>query len=94
MKNEIKTDDKIIASISYLWILFLIPMLLKKDNAYCNWHARQGLVVFLMSIVLMIFGPVGAAVSGVVSLFGFYFALKGEEWKIPYLHKLAEKIKI
>lgn len=43
------TGNKLMALISYFWILFIIPLLAKKDSPYSQYHAKQGLALFLYS---------------------------------------------
>lgn len=103
-KNVHTQDDKIIAAIGYLWLLFLVPLLLKKDNEYCQFHAKQGLVLFVASIIIMIIGiiPVlgwiitffGWIIIVIFALLGFVNALQGRKWEIPYLGKYAQKINL
>lgn len=45
-------EDKIFAALSYISILFVVPLILKHDNDYVYFHARQGLVVFLAEVVV------------------------------------------
>ena len=45
-------ENKVIAAISYLSILVLIPLLVKKDSRFVKEHAKQGLVLFIAEIVL------------------------------------------
>jgi uncharacterized membrane protein len=37
--------------LAYLWPLAFIPLLLDKDDAEVQWHARHGLVLMLAEIV-------------------------------------------
>jgi len=39
-------ENKIMAILSYLSILCLIPLFTKKDNEFVYYHAKQGLVLF------------------------------------------------
>jgi len=97
-------DDKIIAAIGYIWILFLIPLFLKKNNKYCLFHAKQGLVLFVAGIILMVINiiPVlgwlisffGWIIIVIFSILGFINALQGREWKLPFLSSFAEKINL
>ncbi len=32
--------------VSYLWILALVPLLVEKQDAEVQWHAKHGLVLF------------------------------------------------
>lgn len=36
---------------SYIWILFLIPLITEKDDPEVQWHAKHGLVIFLAEII-------------------------------------------
>lgn len=38
-------QNKIIALLSYLWLLCLVPLLLKPKSKFCKFHAKQGLVM-------------------------------------------------
>ena len=55
--------------LSYLWLLALIPFLLEKDDSEVQWHAKHGLVLLVLEVIIwialnvfqwavgMIFGP-------------------------------------
>jgi uncharacterized membrane protein len=40
--------------LSYLGILALIPLLTKKDDPEVQWHAKNGLALFIVEIILWI----------------------------------------
>jgi len=40
--------------LSYLWILFLIPLLTKKDDPEVQWHAKNGAGIFGAEIIIWI----------------------------------------
>ncbi|MBI5144164.1 MAG: zinc ribbon domain-containing protein, partial [Candidatus Omnitrophica bacterium] len=40
-------EGKPFAILSYLWILCLVPLILKKENRFAMFHAKQGLVLFI-----------------------------------------------
>jgi len=97
-----KGDPKVIAALGYLWILFLIPLLFKKDDPFCKHHGKQGLVLFIFSILVSIIGGIpvigwlisffgGLIVLGLMIL-GILKALQGEMWEMPYLGKFAKKL--
>src|ERR1041385_4693406 len=48
------SDRTIMVILSYLWILFLIPLLTKKDDAEVQWHAKNGAALFGAEIVCWI----------------------------------------
>lgn len=92
--------------LSYLWILALIPLLVEKDDAEVQWHAKNGLVwtiaEFLMHVVLTILGtftaflgcflgPVLMLAWLIVRVMGIMKALKGERMELPVLADFNEK---
>ncbi|MFA6533542.1 MAG: hypothetical protein WCT37_00030 [Patescibacteria group bacterium] len=93
-------ENKVVAALSYIWILFLIPLLAKKDSPFCQWHAKQGLVLFLVEVVgslvfwiplfgwLLLLGVILLAVVGILR------ALIGEFWEMPILGAYAKKINL
>jgi uncharacterized membrane protein len=96
-------ENKHLALLSYVYILFLIPLLLRRDSKFCQFHAKQGLVLFVVELGLSVFGwflwipPLGMLLviaAMLISLIGVIKALNGEYWKIPYLYDWSEKIKI
>ena len=47
-------DGKIWAFVGYWWILFLVPLLGKKDNKFASFHGKQGLVLFVFWVAVFI----------------------------------------
>ena len=56
--------------LAYLWPLALIPLLLQKDDAEVQWHAKHGIVLMVAELVLIF---VYAACTSLVSLATFGF---------------------
>ncbi len=40
--------------LSYIWILFLVPMITEKDDPEVQWHAKHGAVLFVAEIILYV----------------------------------------
>ncbi len=102
-KNKITQEEKAMAVLAYLWILVLIPLLIKKDSDFCRFHVKQGLVLFLASLGVMVLGmipllgwliilPFGWLIITILSILGIINALQGKKWEMPYVGKYAEKI--
>lgn len=97
-------ENKIYAAISYLWILFLIPMMLKKNSDFVMYHAKQGMVLFIASLFVTFLswipflgwflGMILGLVIGILALLGILNALSGEKWEMPFLGYYAKKIKL
>lgn len=97
-------ENKLLAAIGYLGILCLVPLLGKKDSAFCQFHGKQGLVIFIVWLVfwacnivpilgwtVFFFGSIGLLV---LIIMGVVHALNGEEWEVPLLGKYAKQIKL
>ena len=108
MAEEIKKEDKEVlegkpyAVLAYLWILCLVPLILKKENKFALFHARQGLVIFICELAIGFVGIIpflgwlvfffGSVLFGLLSLAGIIQALMGNYWKMPVVGDFAEKI--
>jgi len=62
------SDRTLMLVLAYLWLLGLIPLLTKKDDAEVQWHSKNGLtfmgVEILVWIVFMILGGVMSRMIG------------------------------
>jgi len=88
---------------SYIPFLCLAPILRMGDNENLRFHARQGLVLFLIEIIAALFlvpelsslfwkailiGCISLSIAGVL------FALQGKRSRLPIISDLADKIKL
>ncbi len=99
-----KSDDNLIAAVSYLWILSIIILLVKKDSDYVRFHAKQGVVLFGFSVALSILGFIVIFLLPIIWLLnlaifvavviGFVNAIQGKRYKIPVVGDLAEKVNL
>jgi hypothetical protein len=39
--------------LAYLWLLALIPLLLEKQDAEVQWHAKHGIVLMVAELILL-----------------------------------------
>lgn len=88
--------NKAVTALSYLWILFLIPLLLKKDSEFAQFHAKQGLTLFILSFlfIIPILGQLLSLVILVVSIVSIVKVLNGEWFKIPFIYDWSQKFNI
>jgi uncharacterized membrane protein len=99
-QNKDVEENKVMAALSYAWILCLVPLLGKKDSKYAQFHAKQGLVLFIIELAASLFlwfpffGQLLMLALVVVSVIGIIKALNGEWWKIPYIYDWSKKINI
>lgn len=68
-------EGKTLAAIGYLGILFLIPLLAKKENKFCQFHGKQGAVLFGMEVIGAIVLIILSVVLGFVPCAGWAVSL-------------------
>lgn len=74
-------DNKLMAILSYLGILVLIPMFACKDSKFARYHANQGLVLFGVEVAYIIISAILRAVIKVPSYwYGVYVGTYTPGW--------------
>ncbi len=79
-----ETKNKLLAAISYIWILCIVTILCAKDDAFARYHANQGLVLLIANIVvgvanaILAFIPfVGVIIAWALNIACFVFMILG-----------------
>lgn len=99
--NDI-AQNKFMAVLAYIGILFLVPLLAAPNSPYARFHANQGLVLFIVDIVVGVlnvilgFIPVvGSIIGGLLGLAIFVFwilgivnAASGKAKELPLIGKI------
>lgn len=90
-------DNKVYAVLSYIGLLFLVPLLAAKDSPYARFHANQGIVLFIACVVFAalcgvpfvgwLIGAIGEIGSVVLMIMGIISAWKGEKKELPFIGK-------
>jgi fumarate reductase subunit D len=102
--DAFKTDDGRLAAImAYIPFLCFIPLLNMKDNKEARFHARQGVMLFLIEIIEVVFlidnisdfvFKAVLIVAAAFSVAGIYFGLQGKNYRLPIISDLADKSKL
>ena len=103
--DSIKDEDRILAAFGYAWYFAIIPLFLKRDSAFIQFHAWQGIVltVFFTLLNIIFLGALAFVFSGfihfiltMIAVFIYaasaYAAYKGKWFKIPIIHSFSEKL--
>lgn len=88
---------------AYVWVFAFVPYFLKRKSEYVQFHAKQGVVLFIVEIILVLISPI-PIIGLIVSFFGFVFCaifsiigmfkgLAGKKWVMPIIGKFANKMK-
>lgn len=95
------SERGLMAALSYVGVLVLVPLLLRRDNPFVVFHAKQGLVVLLGFIVSLLAAQWIAVVGStlflvllVLDVIALVQALLGRRWRIPGISYLADRFQI
>lgn len=90
-------NDRLYGVLSYIWILWIIPLVAAPKSKFARFHANQGLVLFLFSVVYGIVGsvvpfvgwfliiPICALIHLVLAIMGIVNAASGQQKPLPLL---------
>lgn len=96
-------EGRMAAIMAYIPLLCFVPLLSMKENKEARFHARQGVLLFLIELVAVLFlvdaisdlvfkgiliGAVALSVAGIV------FAIQGRNYRLPIIGDLADKAKL
>ncbi|MBI3316533.1 MAG: DUF4870 domain-containing protein [Candidatus Omnitrophica bacterium] len=105
-KNEdpVIQEGKFFAAIGYLSFLCFVPLLLKKENKFAQFHGKQALLLFILEIasgILSVIPALGDLISkfgfvvfGIYSLIGVVKVLMGEYWEMPVIYEISNRISL
>lgn len=94
--------EKILAAIGYFSFLCVLPLLLKPESEFCQFHGKQGLAITIVFMVFSVFMWMFSLFWGgvysllgllqfLVAIYGIYFAFQGKMQSIPGFSQLAAK---
>lgn len=95
--SDLDKGERLLTAIGYIGILALLPLLLRRDSAYCRHHGAQALVLAaIITITEMIFRLLGIFLIAtnafiivmiiVTWIVCFIFAFSGNWFKIPGIY--------
>lgn len=94
-------EDKLMAVLSYIGILVFIPLFTRRHDSFIQFHAKQGLVIFIGEVIALLasqwiifIGNLLFVVLLIASVIGLIQALQGRRFTIPVIGKLANKFTI
>ncbi|HOP08255.1 MAG TPA: hypothetical protein PLF13_13315 [candidate division Zixibacteria bacterium] len=102
--DEFVSDEgRMAAILAYIPFLCFIPLFTMKDNKEARFHARQGVILFLIELVAVLF--LVDAISDLVfkgilllaaglSVAGIVFAVQGRNYRLPIIGDLADRSKL
>lgn len=90
--------NKVMAILAYFGILVLIPLFAAKESKFARFHANQGLILLIFSVVIFIAGSFIPGISAIIwllnvavailAIIGIVHAAKGEAQELPLVGKI------
>lgn len=94
--SEIPAEERLFAALGYIPLLFVLPSAFKPKSAFCQKHAKQGMILsgsfFVTLLIMAIIPSLGLLLFlGLLALIviGAIKAHSGQESSLPGLAKLA-----
>ena len=98
--SDFERDDvehnKIISLFAYCGILFIVPLLAGKDSPYARFHTNQGIILFILSVVMAFLSgfptigwifKVGQVLVAMLAILGIINAVTGKARELPLIGK-------
>jgi fumarate reductase subunit D len=85
-------ENKDIAALSYAWILSVFVYFWKKESPFVRFHAKQGIVLFILSILVWLIPFVGRFLELLIlalMVLGFLGAAQGQWKELPIIGDMA-----
>ncbi len=97
-------EGRFFAVISYISFFCVVSLILKKENKFAVYHAKQGLVLFVFEVVAFILSMIpllgwlirvfGLLLFLLLSLWGVVNSLNGNYSRIPLISRIADNITV
>jgi uncharacterized membrane protein len=94
------SQNKLMGILAYLGILVLIPFFVSKDDQFVKFHVKQGLVLFILWIIVWflhsmlwelyaVWNLINIAVF-IFVIFGIVHVVKGKQKELPFVGQFAK----
>ena len=85
-------ENKDMAALSYAWILSLVVFFTRRQSPFVRFHAKQGIILFILSIIFWMIPFIGKMLELIVlafCAFGFIAAAQGQWKELPFIGAMA-----
>ena len=102
LQRDTSLSSRVLAVMSYLGVLSLVPLVMNRNDPYVQFHARQGVVLWMwevLAIYTLLVPAVGhfffrfsSVACLVLSVIGVLSVLLGRAWRFPLIGGWAAKL--
>jgi uncharacterized membrane protein len=96
-------EGKAAAILGYIPFMCFVPLIKMRDNPFALRHGKQGLILFALEIIAIIFlfPKISQLFWGMILILclvsaaaGIVYVSQGRDWKIPFIGELGDKLKL
>jgi fumarate reductase subunit D len=96
-------DVRLASVMCYVPLLCFVPLLNMRDNKDIRFHARQGVILFMIEILAVLFLVDWVSrfvfkgvliLAAILSATAIYSTLQGKRFRLPIIGDIADKMKI
>ena len=94
--------SRLMAALSYMGVMCLVPLIMNRQDEFVYFHARQGLVIWMWSVLAMLalylpgvgkrLFTLSALLVVAFSLVGLVSVLLKKAWKLPLVYSIAARM--
>jgi len=91
--------EKLLAGMGYIPFLCVLPLALRQNSEYCQFHGKQSLVLVVFFFIFSWLAWMSGVLAMILGVFQFVLiivsamnALKGNEWRIPFVAQVVDKL--
>ncbi|MEO5339585.1 MAG: hypothetical protein H7837_03560 [Magnetococcus sp. MYC-9] len=102
LQREVGVSARTLAVMSYLGVLSLVPLVMNRNDSYVQFHARQGVVLWMWEVLAIytllvpavgqFFFRLSSIACLVLSVIGVLSVLLGRAWKFPVIGDWAARL--
>ena len=102
LQRDTALSSRILAVMSYLGVLSLVPLVMNRNDPYVQFHARQGVILWmwevlaiytlLMPVVGKLFFKFSSVACVILSVIGVLAVVLGRAWKFPIIGDWAARL--
>ena len=102
LQRDASVSSRVLAVMSYLGVLSLVPLVMNRNDPYVQFHARQGVVLWMWEVLAIytwlipavgsFFFHFSSILCSVFSVIGILSVLLGRAWKFPLLGGWAARL--
>ncbi|MEO5363059.1 MAG: hypothetical protein H7838_05485 [Magnetococcus sp. DMHC-8] len=102
LQREAGWSTRVLAAMSYLGVLSLVPLVMNRNDSYVQFHARQGVILWMWEVLAIytllvpavgqLFFRVSSLICLILSVVGVLSVLLGRAWKFPLIGDWAARL--